>query len=68
MFGQRVGVKQIVKHVWLVSLMQQDLGYCGDEKSQIESAENPFAAKLSICPVGTGCERVAVVTIGQIDA
>jgi putative transposase len=45
--GQRVGVKQVTDRVWLVSFMQYDLGYFDDETCRIESAENPFAAKLS---------------------
>jgi putative transposase len=45
--GQRVGVKQVADQVWLVSFMQYDLGYFDDETCRIESATNPFAAKLS---------------------
>jgi len=45
--GQKVGVKQISDRVWLVSFMQYDLGYFDDETCRIESAVNPFTAKLS---------------------
>src|ERR1700676_4791443 len=45
--GQKVGVKQVTERVWLVSFMKYDLGYFDDETCRIESAENPFAAKLS---------------------
>jgi len=45
--GQKVGVKQVADQVWLVSFMQYDLGYFDDETCRIESAANPFAAKLS---------------------
>jgi len=45
--GQKVGVKQVEERVWLVSFMQYDLGYFDDETCRIESAENPFTAKLS---------------------
>jgi putative transposase len=45
--GQKVGVKQVDERVWLVSFMQYDLGYFDDETCRIESAVNPFAAKLS---------------------
>lgn len=45
--GQKVGVKQVADRVWLVSFMQYDLGYFDDETCRIESATNPFAAKLS---------------------
>jgi len=42
-----VGVKQVSDRVWLVSFMQYDLGYFDDETCRIESAANPFTAKLS---------------------
>ena len=42
-----VGVKQVADRVWLVSFMQYDLGYFDDETCRVESATNPFAAKLS---------------------
>jgi len=45
--GQKVGIKQVADQVWLVSFMQYDLGYFDDETCRIESADNPFAAKLS---------------------
>jgi len=45
--GQKVGIKQVADQVWLVSFMQYDLGYFDDETCRIESAVNPFAAKLS---------------------
>jgi len=45
--GQKVGVKQVEERVWLVSFMQYDLGYFDDETGRVESAENPFTAKLS---------------------
>lgn len=45
--GQKVGIKQVEDRVWLVSFMQFDLGFFDDETCRIESAENPFAAKLS---------------------
>jgi putative transposase len=45
--GQRVGIKQVEERIWLVSFMQYDLGYFDDETCRIESATNPFVAKLS---------------------
>jgi putative transposase len=45
--GQKVGIKQVEDRVWLVSFMQFDLGFFDDETCRIESAENPFTAKLS---------------------
>jgi len=45
--GQKVGVKQVSEKIWLVSFMQYDLGFFDDETCRIESAENPFVAKVS---------------------
>jgi len=45
--GQRVGVKQVEDKIWLVSFMRYDLGFFDHETCRIESAANPFAAKLS---------------------
>src|SRR5579863_8774201 len=44
--GQRVGVKQVEDKIWLVSFMRYDLGFFDHETCRIESAANPFAAKL----------------------
>src|SRR5437588_845757 len=50
--GQRVGVKQVEEKIWLVSFMRYDLGFFDHETCRIESAENPFAAKvLPMSPV-----------------
>jgi putative transposase len=45
--GQKVGIKQLEERIWLVSFMRFDLGFFDDETCRIESAENPFVAKLS---------------------
>ncbi len=45
--GQRVGVKQVDDKIWLVSFMTYDLGFFDQETCRIESAENPFVAKVS---------------------
>jgi putative transposase len=45
--GQKVGVKEVSEKIWLVSFMQYDLGFFDDETGRIESAENPFVAKVS---------------------
>jgi len=45
--GQRVGIKQIEEKIWLVSFMSYDLGFFDHETCRIESAENPFVAKVS---------------------
>lgn len=44
--GQNVGVKQVDEHIWLVSFMHYDLGYFDHETCRLESAENPFGAKV----------------------
>jgi putative transposase len=50
--GQKVGVKQVEEKIWLVSFMRYDLGFFDHETCRIESAENPFAAKvLPMSPV-----------------
>jgi putative transposase len=40
-------VKQIEEKIWLVSFMRYDLGFFDHETCRIESAANPFAAKVS---------------------
>jgi putative transposase len=45
--GQKVGVKEVSEKIWLVSFMQYDLGFFDGETCRIESAENPFVAKVS---------------------
>ena len=45
--GQRVGIKQVAEQIWLVSFMGYDLGFFDHETCRIESAENPFVAKVS---------------------
>jgi putative transposase len=50
--GQKVGVKQVEEKIWLASFMQYDLGFFDHETCSIESATNPFFAKVSpISPV-----------------
>ena len=44
--GQNVGVKQVDERIWLVSFMQNDLGFFDDETCRLEPAENPFQAKV----------------------
>jgi hypothetical protein len=45
--GQKVGVKQVEEKIWLVSFMRYDLSFFDHETCRIESAENPFSAKVS---------------------
>ena len=49
--GQSVGVKQVEDHIWLVSFMHYDLGFFDHQTGRLESARNPFEAKvLPMCP------------------
>ncbi len=50
--GQNVGIKEISDKIWLVTFMQYDLGFFDHETCRLESADNPFAAKvLPMSPV-----------------
>jgi Homeodomain-like domain len=44
--GQNVGIKEISDKIWLVTFMQYDMGFFDHETCRLESADNPFAAKL----------------------
>ena len=45
--GRNVGIREVAENIWLVSFMRYDLGFFDHETCRIESAENPFAAKVS---------------------
>jgi putative transposase len=44
--GQNVGVTQVDERIWLVTFMQFDLGYLGDETCRLEPIQNPFGPKV----------------------
>jgi len=44
--GQNIGVREVADKIWLVSFMQYDLGFFDHETCRLESAENPFGAKV----------------------
>lgn len=44
--GQKVGVKQVGEHIWLVTFMDYDLGYFDDETCRLEPIDNPFGPNL----------------------
>jgi hypothetical protein len=44
--GQNVGVTQVGERIWLVTVMQYDLGYFDDETCRLEPIENPFGPRL----------------------
>jgi len=41
-----VGVEEIADKIWLVTFMHYDLGFFDHGTSRLESAHNPFAAKV----------------------
>lgn len=45
--GQNVGIKEVSDQIWLVTFMHYDLGFFDHESGRLESAANPFAAKVS---------------------
>jgi hypothetical protein len=44
--GQAVGIKEVHDDIWLVSLMDYDLGYFDLETRVLEPLENPFGPKV----------------------
>jgi len=44
--GQKVGVKQVDDHIWLVTFMHYDLGYFDDETCRLEPIGDPFGPRL----------------------
>jgi putative transposase len=44
--GENVRIEQVSEKVWLVSLVQYDLGFFDHETDRVTSAENPFRAKV----------------------
>ena len=44
--GQKVGIKQVDEHIWLVSFMHYDLGYFDDETCRLEPVHSPFGPKV----------------------
>ena len=44
--GQKIGIREVADRIWLVSFMHYDLGFFDHETGRVESAANPFEAKL----------------------
>ena len=44
--GQTVGIREVADNIWLVSLLDYDLGYFDEEENRVEPAPNPFIQKL----------------------
>lgn len=47
-----MGVKEIENQIWLVSLLDYDLGYFDNERGRVEPGPNPFLPDivLTMCP------------------
>lgn len=44
--GQKVGIKQVIDEIWLVSFMNYDLCYLDYETCRFQQIDNPFAATV----------------------
>jgi hypothetical protein len=44
--GQLVGVRQVSDRIWLVTVIDYDLGYFDDETCRLEPIVNPFGSKV----------------------
>ena len=44
--GQAVGVKEVDHGIWLVSVMDYDLGYIDLEEKTLQPLQNPFGPKV----------------------
>ena len=50
--GQTVGIREVEDQLWLVSFLNDDLGYFDNERGRVEPGPNPFEPdKVStMCP------------------
>jgi hypothetical protein len=44
--GRAVGIKEVEEGIWLVSFMDNDLGYIDLEEKTLQPLDNPFGPKL----------------------
>ncbi|HZS57204.1 MAG TPA: hypothetical protein VFA65_22570 [Bryobacteraceae bacterium] len=44
--GQAVGIKEVDDGIWLVSVMDYDLGYIDLEEKTLQPLKNPFGPKV----------------------
>jgi hypothetical protein len=44
--GQRLGIKEVDKGIWLVSFIHYDLGYIDLEQRTLQTLDNPFGPRL----------------------
>jgi hypothetical protein len=45
--GQKLGIREVVNGIWLVSFMHYDLGYIDLEQRTLQTIDNPFGTRLS---------------------
>jgi hypothetical protein len=45
--GQKLGIKEVDKGIWLVSFLDYDLGYIDLEQKTLQPLDNPFGPRLS---------------------
>jgi hypothetical protein len=45
--GRRLGIKEVVDGIWLLSFMHYDLGYIDLEQRILQTIDNPFGTRLS---------------------
>jgi putative transposase len=53
--GQKVGVKQVEEHVWLVTVMHYDLGYFDDETGRLEPIDKSLWSETVTHVSGMKC-------------
>jgi hypothetical protein len=46
--GQRLGIKEADEGIWLVSFMDNDLGYIDLEQKTLQLLDNPFGSRLLV--------------------
>jgi putative transposase len=50
--GHLVGIREVADEIWLVSFMEYDLGFFGQDEGHVQPAPNPFIPKVfPISPV-----------------
>ena len=53
--GQRLGIKEVDEGIWLVSLLDDDLGFIDLEQRTLQPRDNPFGPRLSSMFLGMFC-------------
>jgi hypothetical protein len=50
---QNVGIREVADKIWLVSFVNDDLGFLDQACGRVTSAEYPIGPRLPICPEWT---------------